>query len=219
MQRLYQTYCFEQSNYRGQALHSSTPTIAIFLIAFFSQISLAQSLIPVPVQNDHLIINLGRSNVFQTPSDIKEIRVADDKVCKAEVIGNDSNSVSVTGLARGSTTLTVWLTQPNTVPQTYILDIVTPIDAYKALNDFILQQSPTSTLTLTPAPSSSKVIVSGAVTSRHEWEKILNLIVGTIPRADLIIRVQIPCPPCIPCSSSCPAPCSVPCFSRFKIQR
>jgi len=172
-------------------------TICSLLV--FSQIAFAQTLTPIPVENDHLSINLGRSNVFQTPSDIRDIRVADDKVCMAEIVGNDMNSIEVTGLTRGSTTLTVWLTQPNTVPQTYVIDVVTALDAYKTLNEFILQQSPTSKIVLTAVPTSSKVVVSGAVTSQHEWEKVLTLIDGTIPRADLIVRVQIPCPPCTPC--------------------
>lgn len=220
MQRLSPTPSFHKAIRGNWPIRRIAAAIAICSAVFINEVALAQTLKPVPVENDHFPVNLGRSNVFQTPSDIKEVRVADDKVCKAEVIGNDRNSIAVTGLTRGSTTLTVWLTQPNTTPHTYVIDVVTAADAYKMLNEFILQQSPTSTITLTPAPTSNKVIVSGEVTSQHEWEKILLLIDGTIPRADLIIRVQIPCPPCPPCSTSsvCPPQCSVSCCIARRIR-
>lgn len=187
-----------------RAIRWGIAALSVFALIYVGQRALADPIKPIPVEKDHLSVDLGRSSVFQAPSDIKDIRVADDKVCTAAVIGNDRNAIAVTGLKRGSTTLTAWFTKPNTAPQTYVIDVVTASDAYKTLSDFIHLQFPNSTITLTPVPSSTKVIVSGAVTSYHEWEQILVLIDGTIPRADLILRVAIPFHPCPPCPPPCP---------------
>ena len=153
----------------------------ITILSLCTQPSFADGISKLPVERDHLVVDLGRAGVFQTASDIKEIRIADSKVCTAEVIGNDRNAIGVTGLMRGTTTLTVWLNRPGTSPHIYVVDVVTAADAYKTLSDFIIKQFPNSSILLTPVPSSRNVIVTGTTPSFDEWEQILVIIDGTIP--------------------------------------
>lgn len=191
--------------FRPMRFHNRAPIVrtllwpvAVSAVLCVCHTAFGDQLTRLPVESDHLSVDVGRSGVFQTTSDIKEIRVADAGICTAEVVGNDQNSISVTGLTRGSTTLSVWLTRPNSVPQIYVVDVVTAADTYRVISDFIQLQFPTSRVTLTPVPSSTKVIVSGTLASYQEWERVLVLIDGTIPRTNLIVSVTIPCTPC-PC--------------------
>jgi hypothetical protein len=152
-----------------------------------------ESFTRVAVSSSPLTVDLGRAVVFQTQVDIQDVRVADGKVCSVEVIGNNRKSVSVVGLKRGTTTITVTFNRPNALPQTYITDVVTAPDTYRVLADFIHQQYPNSSIVLTPVPTSQKVVVSGAASSCAEWEAILKLLEGGgIAACDLIIRATVP---------------------------
>jgi hypothetical protein len=143
-------------------------------------------------------IELGRDTVFCTTLDIADVRVADARLCSAVVIGNDRKELAVTGLCRGSTTITVWFNRPGTTTQTYIVDVVTAQDAYLVLEQFIAGDFPTSSIKFTPVPTSQKVIVSGTATSCDQWHQIQKIIDrGGIRCEDLIVRVKIlRCCPC-----------------------
>jgi len=159
----------------------------------------AESFTPTPYEPQRQVVELGRTGVFATAADIKDFRVADGNLCRAEVIGNDRKALAVYGIRRGSTTVTVWFSRPGTSPQTYIVDVATAPDSQRALEDFIRRQFPRSLITFTPVPTSTKVIVSGRAHSCYEWQGILQIIDGSgTRRSDLITRVHVPCGHCCP---------------------
>ncbi len=148
---------------------------------------------PVPYEAQRQTVELGRAAVFQTTSDFVAFRVANPQFCSAEVIGNDRKALAVTGLMRGTTTVTVWFNRPTSTTQTYVVSIVTAPDAYVLLERFIAQQFPRSSIKLTPVPTSQKVVVSGTACSCSEWQQIVQLIDGSgLGYRDLIVRVTIP---------------------------
>jgi hypothetical protein len=90
--------------------------------------------------------------------------------------------------------VTIWSNRPNTVPDTYLVEVITAADKFSILETFVHAQYPKSSVTVIGVPTSFKAIVRGTATSQWERNQILKVIEDSgLRKCDIICELAVPC--------------------------
>lgn len=132
-------------------------------------------------ESGSLAVQVRRSLLLRTQTDVFRTAVVDDSVC--EIVQFTPRELSIIGRSQGSTHVTFWFDDPNMLPITYEVEVLPDSkqvkieeEQYQMLEDVLNEMFPDSKIHLTLA--ANKLIVRGQAKDSEEAFQIMTIIRG-----------------------------------------